>query len=81
MRKKDRKFYDEAFMEVFTNRKVVESLLVDFVHEEWVGLIDFSSMEAEKSVFKGIDDSKRETDLLLRFSLKSGKYENLFIFV
>ncbi len=81
MRKKDRKFYDEAFMEVFTNKKIVKSLLVDFVHEDWVDLIDFSSMDAEKSVFKGIDDSKRETDLLLRFALNKVENENLFIFV
>lgn len=46
----DRKFYDEAFMEVFSNKKIVKSLLEDFVKEQWVDLIDFSSMKATKSI-------------------------------
>lgn len=66
----DRKFYDEAFMEVFSNKKIVKSLLEDFVKEQWVKSIDFSSMKATKSVFKGIEDSKKESDLLLKFKLK-----------
>jgi len=78
---KDRKFYDEAFMEIFSNRKIVQSLLEDFVKEEWVELIDFSSMKAEKSVFKGINDSKRESDLLIKFRLKKKKPEKLYIFI
>jgi len=77
----DRKFYDEAFMEVFTNKKIVKSLLEDFIKEQWVDLIDFSSMKATKSVFKGIDDSKKESDLLLKFELKKGKPNNLYIFI
>ncbi len=81
MRNKDRKYYDEAFMEVFTNRKIIKSLLVDFIHEDWVELIDFSTMETKKSVFKGIDDSKRESDLLLKFTLKKRVPENLYIFI
>ena len=56
----DRKFYDEAFMEIFSNKKIVKSLLEDFVKEQWVELIDFSSMKSTKSVFKGIDYSKKE---------------------
>jgi predicted transposase/invertase (TIGR01784 family) len=78
---KDRKYYDEAFMEVFTNVKIVKSLLEDFIKEEWVELIDFSSMEATKSVFKGINDSKRESDLLIKFKLTKKKPANLYIFV
>jgi len=78
---KDRKFYDEAFMEIFSNRKIVQSLLEDFVKEQWVELIDFSSMKAEKSVFKGISDSKRESDLLIKFRLKKKKPEKLYIFI
>ena len=78
---KDRKFYDEAFMEIFSNRKIVQSLLEDFVKEQWVELIDFSSMNAEKSVFKGISDSKRESDLLIKFRLKKKKPEKLYIFI
>ena len=31
---KDRKYYDEAFMEIFSNKKIVKSLLEDFVKEQ-----------------------------------------------
>lgn len=65
-----RQYYDEAFAEVFTNRKIIESLLRDFVNENWIDLIDFSTMEVEKSVFKGIRDNKRESDILLKFNGK-----------
>ena len=68
-------------MEIFSNRKIVQSLLEDFVKEQWVELIDFSSMKAEKSVFKGISDSKRESDLLIKFRLKKKKPEKLYIFI
>ena len=77
---KNRKFYDEAFMEIFSNKKIVKSLLEDFIDELWVHLIDFATMEVSKSMFKGISDSKKESDLLLRFSLKHNQ-ENLYIFI
>ena len=78
---KNRKFYDEAFLEVFSNKKIVKSLLEDFVKEHWVELIDFSSMKVTKSVFKGIDDSKKESDLLLKFQLNEKKQKELYIFI
>ena len=78
---KDRRYYDEAFMEIFSNRKIVKSLFEDFVKEQWVELIDFSSMEATKSVFKGINDSKKESDLLLKFNLVKKKPEKIYIFI
>ena len=68
-------------MEIFSNRKIVQSLLEDFVKEEWVELIDFSSMEATKSVFKGISDSKKESDLLLKFNLKNKEHRKFYIFI
>ncbi|MDA3809518.1 MAG: Rpn family recombination-promoting nuclease/putative transposase [Spirochaetaceae bacterium] len=81
MNRKDRKFFDEAFAEVFTNRKIIESLLRDFVKEKWVNMIDFSTLEVEKSVFKGISDSKRESDILLKFDLENNNPAELFIFI
>jgi transposase len=50
-------------------------------------MIDFSSMKAEKTVFKGISDSKRESDLLLSFNLskfdqrKYGISRTLYIYI
>ena len=78
---KDRKYYDEAFMEIFSNKKIVKSLLEDFIKEGWVGLIDFSSMEITKSVFKGISEGKKESDLLLKFNIETEKIENIYIFL
>ncbi len=52
MSKNNRKFYDEAFAEVFNNPKIVKSLLEDFIHEDWVNMIDFSRMETSKSIIK-----------------------------
>ena len=66
----NRKFYDEAFTEIFSNRKIIESLLRDFVGEPWVSQIDFNTMSIRKSVFKGIRKVKRESDLLITFQLK-----------
>ena len=46
-----KKFYNDAFKEVFSKVKLVESLLKDFAHEDWVKLIDFSSMKIKTSTF------------------------------
>ena len=62
----------EAFTEVFSNRKIIESLLRDFVGEPWVSQIDFTTMSIRKSVFKGIRKVKRESDLLMTFQRKDG---------
>lgn len=38
-------------------------------------------MTAEKSVFKGIEDSKKESYLLLKFKLKNRKQDKLYLFI
>ena len=65
MIKQTKKFYNDAFIEIFSHIPFVKSLLQDFIHESWVNLIDFSHMEVIKSQFIGISDDKREADLLL----------------
>ena len=77
----NRKFYDEAFTEIFSNRKIIESLLRDFVDESWVSRIDFNTMSIRKSVFKGIRKVKRESDLLITFQLKDGSGFSLFLLI
>ena len=76
-----KKFYDEAFREVFSNVNLVKSLLTDFVGEDWVTLIDFSTMKVKASTFKGISEDKRESDLLLEFSLKDNTKILIFILI
>ncbi|MFP4179167.1 MAG: Rpn family recombination-promoting nuclease/putative transposase, partial [Spirochaetaceae bacterium] len=69
MREK-RKYYDEAFFEVFTNPSIIEALLHDFIGEGWTRLIDIGSMSIVPSSFKNSESSKRESDLLLSFKYR-----------
>jgi predicted transposase/invertase (TIGR01784 family) len=69
---KNRKFYDESFAEVFANRKMLESLLIDFVTEPWVTQLDFGSMRIERSLFKAICRGPRSNDLLVSYTLLGG---------
>ena len=46
--KNNRKFYDEAFADVFTNKKIVQFLLEYFVHEE--GIAREESKKRHKSL-------------------------------
>ncbi len=66
----NRKYYDESFAEVFSNRKMIESLLRDFIAEPWVHTIDFGSMTIERSLFKEISREPRLNDLLFSFKLQ-----------
>ena len=59
----------------------MKSLLTNFVEENWVTLIDFSSMKVKTSTFKGISEDKRESDLLLEFSLKDNTKILIFILI
>lgn len=38
-------FYDGAFAELFHHPKFIRSLLLDFIDEEWVLMIDLDSMQ------------------------------------
>lgn len=79
MIKPTKKFYNDAFIEIFSHVRFVKSLLQDFVHEHWVSLIDFSRMKVTKSQFTGISEDKREADLLLNFPTKQNT--DIFIFI
>jgi len=59
----------------------VKSLLTDFVGEHWVTLIDFTTMKIKPSTFIGISDDKRESDLLLEFTLKNNTKILIFILI
>ena len=60
---------------------LVKSLLTGFVEEDWVNLIDFSTMKVKPSTFIGISEDKRESDLLLEFSLKNNTKILIFILI
>ena len=59
----------------------MKSLLTNFIEENWVTLIDFSTMKVKTSTFKGISEDKRESDLLLEFSLKDNTKILIFILI
>jgi predicted transposase/invertase (TIGR01784 family) len=66
-----KKYYNDAFIEIFSNVEFTRSLLEDLVGKRWTSLIDFSTMEVKPSLFLGMSDDKKESDLLLKFSLKN----------
>ena len=74
-----KKFYNDAFKEIFGNMDFVKSLLQDFIGEDWVQLIDFTGMKEIKSDFTGILDKQRESDLLLEFPLNKKSKDYVFI--
>ena len=66
-------FYDRAFKEIFSNRRIMRSFLRDIVAERWVSLIDWSSVRVAPSHFVGMGERKREADLLVELGLKGGR--------
>lgn len=66
-------FYDRAFKETFSNKRMMRSFLRDIVAERWVSLIDWSSLRIASSHFVGMGERKREADLLLELALKGGR--------
>ncbi len=51
-------FYDQAFKEIFSNRRMMRSFLRDIIAERWVSLIDWSSVRVASSHFVGMGETK-----------------------
>jgi len=60
-------FYDGAFAELFHHPKFIRSLLLDFIDEEWVLMIDLDSMKIEEGVHKGIGERPLYSDMVISF--------------
>ena len=66
-------FYDRAFKEIFSNRRMMRSFLRDIIAESWVSLIDWSSVRIISSHFVGMGERRREADLLVELGLNGGR--------
>jgi hypothetical protein len=58
--------HDNAYKLLFSHREMVEDLLRGFVHEEWVGQLDFSTLEKCNGHYVGDQWRERADDVVWR---------------
>ncbi|MDD5037695.1 MAG: Rpn family recombination-promoting nuclease/putative transposase, partial [Methylococcaceae bacterium] len=54
--------HDLSYKHIFSHAEVVEDLLRGFVHEDWVGQIDYGSLEKVGGSYVTDDLREREDD-------------------
>ncbi|MBU0499070.1 MAG: Rpn family recombination-promoting nuclease/putative transposase [Gammaproteobacteria bacterium] len=62
--------HDNAYKHLFSHPKAVEDLLRGFVHEDWVGQLDFASLEKMGGSYVSDDLRDREDDIVWRLRLQ-----------
>ncbi|MBU0498704.1 MAG: Rpn family recombination-promoting nuclease/putative transposase [Gammaproteobacteria bacterium] len=62
--------HDNAYKHLFSHPKAVEDLLRGFVHEDWVGQLDFGSLEKMSGSYVSDDLRDREDDIVWRLRLQ-----------
>ncbi len=62
--------HDHSYKLLFSHPRMVEDLLRGFVHEEWVGRIDFSTLERVSGSYVSADLREREDDIVWRVRLR-----------
>ncbi len=62
--------HDPSYKLLFSNPAMVEDLLRGFVHEEWLGLVDFSTLEIEKGDFVSDQLVQRTDDVVWRVKFR-----------
>jgi hypothetical protein len=58
--------YDNSYKLLFSFARMVEDLLRGFVHEEWVGQLDFTTLEKMSGSYVSDDLRDREDDIIWR---------------
>jgi len=71
--------HDHAYKLLFSHPQMVADLLRGFVHEDWVGELDFSTLERVDASFVGDDLRAREGDVVWR--LRWGKDRWLYVYL
>lgn len=61
--------HDNAYKAIFSHAAMVEGLLRDFVHEDWVARIDFATLEKASGSYVADDLRDREDDIVWRVRL------------
>lgn len=71
--------YDSAYHKLFSNPKMVEDLFLNFVDEEWVADLDFSTLQRISAKFHTQGLKRREGDMVFRVNLYSGDEAYLYL--
>uniref|UniRef100_UPI0025E825EC Rpn family recombination-promoting nuclease/putative transposase n=1 Tax=uncultured Thiodictyon sp. TaxID=1846217 RepID=UPI0025E825EC len=58
--------HDGSYKQIFSHPEMVEGLLRDFVAEDWLALIDFSTLERQNGSYVTDDLREREDDIIWR---------------
>ena len=66
--------HDAAYKQFFSNRKMVESLLRDFVPADFVEELDFTTLERYSGSFVTDDLRERHDDIIWRIGWKNGSW-------
>ena len=67
MSAQDRTSYDGSYKLLFSHPEMVESLIRDFVPEDWVQDLDFSTLEKGSASYVSDDLRQRHDDIIPRF--------------
>jgi predicted transposase/invertase (TIGR01784 family) len=78
MKGKKHNFHDSGYKKLFSSPEIVRQLLTSFVHEEWVNLIDYNTLQRIDKSFITDEFAGRESDLIYRASFKG---KDLYIFI
>ena len=70
--------HDISYKHIFSHAEIVEDLLRGFVHEDWVGQIDYGTLEKGGGSYVTDDLREREDDIIWRVRLKD---EWLYIYL
>lgn len=67
--------HDRGYRRLFSHPESVEDLLRGFVEEDWVGGLDFSSLEKVDHQFVGDDFGGRASDVIWKVRFRNGERE------
>lgn len=66
--------YDKAYKQIFSHAKMVEDLLRGFVQEDWIGALDYTTLEKVNGHYVAEDFKDRSDDVVWRIKLKNSKH-------
>ena len=62
--------HDNSYKLLFSHKEMVEDLLRDFIDADWVGQVDFSTLEKVNASYVSDDLKDREDDVVWRVKAK-----------
>ena len=65
--------HDSAYRDFFSNKRVVEDLLKAYVGQEWVELLDFSSLQRVNASYVHAAERQRTSDVVWRLRLQGSE--------